>query len=112
MCCFGVVVLSVSPFLAYVRGPALLSRLGITPVGVATLDYEPLIPWFGVLLIGIALGSVLYRGCVRCKVLEKLGEMPKVASPLAFLGRHSLLIYLIHNPIIFAVLWISVVIPW
>ena len=109
---FGVIIIALSPFLAYVRGPALLIPLGITPVGFATLDYEPLIPWFGVLLIGVALGSVLYRGGVRCKVLERLGEMPKVASPLAFLGRHSLLIYLIHNPIIFAVLWIAGVIPW
>lgn len=102
---FGIIVIAISPLLAYVRGPAFLIPFGITPVGFTTLDYEPLIPWFGVLLIGVALGSVLYKGGVRCKVLEQLGEMPKAAAPVAFLGRHSLLIYLIHNPIIFGILF-------
>ncbi|MDE2519493.1 MAG: heparan-alpha-glucosaminide N-acetyltransferase [Methanocorpusculum sp.] len=102
---FGLIVIAISPLLAYVRGPAYLIPFGITPVGFATLDYEPLIPWFGMLLIGVALGSVLYKGGVRCKALERLGEMPKAAVPVAFLGRHSLLIYLIHNPIIFGILF-------
>ncbi|MDR0980582.1 MAG: DUF1624 domain-containing protein [Methanocalculaceae archaeon] len=102
---FGIIIIAVSPLLDYVRGPAFLIPFGITPVGFATLDYEPLIPWFGVLLIGVALGSVLYKGGVRCKALAGLGEMPKAAAPVAFLGRHSLLIYLIHNPIIFVILF-------
>ena len=74
-------------------------------MGFATLDYEPLIPWFGVLLVGVALGSVLYAGGVRCRALERFGEMPRAAAPVVFLGRHSLFVYLIHNPVIFAVLF-------
>ncbi|MCZ0863235.1 DUF1624 domain-containing protein [Methanocorpusculum vombati] len=102
---FGIIIVVISPLLAYVRGPAFLIPFGITPVGFATLDYEPLIPWFGVLLIGVALGSVLYAGGVRCRVLERFGEMPRAAAPVVFLGRHSLFIYLIHNPIIFGILF-------
>lgn len=104
---FGLVVIAISPLLAWVRGPAFLIPLGIQPVGFATLDYEPLIPWFGVLLLGVAAGSVLYAGGVRCRTLERLGEMPKAALPVAYLGRHSLLIYLIHNPIIFMILFVA-----
>ena len=65
---FGSVIIAISPLLAYVRGPAFLIPFEVTPTGFATLDYEPLIPWFGVLLVGVALGSVLYAGGVRCRV--------------------------------------------
>lgn len=102
---FGSVIIAISPLLAYVRGPAFLIPFGVTPMGFATLDYEPLIPWFGVLLVGVALGSVLYAGGVRCRALERFGEMPRAAAPVVFLGRHSLFVYLIHNPVIFAVLF-------
>ncbi|MDV0442924.1 heparan-alpha-glucosaminide N-acetyltransferase [Methanorbis rubei] len=101
---FGIVIIAISPLLSLVRGPAILIPFGITPVGFASLDYEPLIPWFGVMLVGVALGMIFYKGGVRQYFLQKFGEMPRAASPLAFFGRHSLIIYLIHNPIIFGVL--------
>ena len=100
----GLVLIAISPLLGFVRGPAILIPFGITPVGFTTLDYEPLIPWFGVLLLGVGLGMIFYKGGARQSLLKRLGEMPRAASPLIFLGRHSLIIYLIHNPIIFGVL--------
>ena len=104
---FGIICILISPLLAYIRGPAFLIPFGIRPVGFATLDYEPLIPWFGVMLVGLALGMHLYRGGVRSPLLKRLPPMPKTLSPLCFLGRHSLAVYLIHQPIIFAVLWFT-----
>lgn len=103
----GILVIVIAPLVSLVRGPALLIPFGITPVGFTTLDYEPLIPWFGVMLVGISLGMILYKDGMRCKPLERLPELPQAARPLTFLGRHSLGIYLLHNPIIFVCLFLA-----
>lgn len=70
----------------------------------ATEDYVPLLPWFGVVLVGIFIGDVLLRD----GRLEKLSRvLPAASTPvnlLALSGRHSLLIYLLHQPLLFAVI--------
>lgn len=81
-----------------------LIPLGFKVYGFSTLDYEPLLPWFGVLLLGLALGKLLYPSGVRRPFLEKLGRMPKILSPLCFIGRHTLIIYLVHVPVIIGIL--------
>ncbi len=88
------------------RGPAFLIPFGITYNGFATLDYEPLIPWFGVVLLGVALCLTIYKDGVRSGILTRIGEMPRLIAPLCFLGRHTLIIYLVHVPIIIAVLFL------
>jgi uncharacterized membrane protein len=64
------------------------------------LDYWPIIPWFGVILLGIFFGNVFHgeRG------KQFIQAAPPSSQPLAFLGRHSLAVYLIHQPILLAVL--------
>jgi len=77
--------------------------LGFRPIGFYTLDYFPLFPWFGIVLIGIFLGNTLYPNGNRrfkCTVSYK----HSILKNLLFLGRHSLFIYLIHQPIIIGVL--------
>jgi len=66
------------------------------------LDYWPLLPWFGMMLLGIAAGNALYGG--REKQTARPGPQPPSTRPLAFLGRHSLPVYLIHQPILLAAL--------
>lgn len=75
-------------------GPAYLIPLGIYPHGFYTLDYEPLIPWFSLILLGIAAGTFRYS-----KKAKKQRDN-RFVSLLAVPGRNSLLIYLIHQPII------------
>jgi uncharacterized membrane protein len=77
--------------------------LGLKPHGFYTLDYFPLLPWLGVVLIGIAIGNGLYRGGRRRYGVPDLSASP-AAGGLGFLGRHSLFIYLLHQPIIIGVL--------
>ena len=71
----------------------------------ALLDWRPLLPWAAVpVLVGLALA----RGCA-----SRLADWPwtrrrPMAIPgraLDFAGRHSLGIYLIHQPILFALLF-------
>ncbi|RME85148.1 MAG: DUF1624 domain-containing protein [Caldilineae bacterium] len=66
-------------------------------------DYFPLIPWFGVVLIGIFLGNLLYRGgSRRYPLLDDLRIAP--ARVLRLMGQNSLLIYLLHQPIMITIL--------
>ena len=103
---FGIICIALSPIVSLLRGPAFLIPFGITYNGFATLDYEPLIPWFGVVLLGVALGSVVYKDGIRHGILTRLGEMPRGFAPLCFIGRHTLIIYLVHVPVIIGVLFL------
>ena len=79
-----------------------LLPFGIVPEGVIMPDYRPLLPWFGVVLIGLFFGNLVYADGGRPAVTED--EAPLPARPLLPLGRNSLFIYLIHQPIIIALL--------
>jgi uncharacterized membrane protein len=78
--------------------------LGLRPAGYAPNDYFPLIPWFGVVLLGVFSGNILYNGNSRLFPLSDLSHIQPVRL-LRFLGRRSLLIYLIHQPLLLAILW-------
>lgn len=80
-------------------GGVLLAPLGVPPEGLVMPDYRPLLPWFGVVLLGIAAGNFLYAGRKPVRAAA-----PTLARPLAFTGRHTLLIYLVHQPILLTVL--------
>jgi uncharacterized membrane protein len=78
--------------------PLLLLPLGIHAASFMTVDYEPLFPFFGVVLLGMGAGEFLYGEGVRHFTEPKIPDF--LISPLSFLGRHSLLIYLVHQPVI------------
>lgn len=63
--------------------------LGFIPQGFRTLDYYPLLPWFGVMLLGIYFGKK-----IKIRASDYKGGF------VSFLGRHSLLVYLLQHPII------------
>jgi len=74
---------------------SLLLPLGLKPPAFASVDYLPLLPWFGVVLLGLALGDILY---IR---LRRTASLPlRALSVLAVPGRHALAIYLIHQPLL------------
>jgi uncharacterized membrane protein len=77
--------------------------LGLTPEGFRSLDYFPLIPWWGVVLVGISLGGFFYRGYRRRVQLPDLSFSPLI-KPFLAMGRNSLLIYLAHQPILIVLL--------
>ena len=77
--------------------------LGFRPSGFYTLDYFPLLPWFGVVLIGIFIGKLFYKKDQINAKSSYLSETFAVKK-LTFLGRHSLIIYLIHQPILIAII--------
>ena len=82
-----------------------LLPFGVVPEGVIMPDYRPLLPWFGVVLIGLFVGNVVYGDGRRPTITED--KAPVLARPLLPLGRNSLFIYLIHQPIIIALLAVT-----
>lgn len=79
-----------------------LFPLGLTTEQFSSGDYFPLLPYLGWFLLGSVLGKELYR--------HKNSRMPGVDSDkpwlrfLRFCGTHSLVIYLLHQPLIFLML--------
>jgi uncharacterized membrane protein len=73
-----------------------LNWLGFASRQPSARDYVPLVPWFGIVLLGLALG-------------RQLGARLSVSAPpshgtgraLATTGRNSLVLYLVHQPVIY-----------
>ncbi len=63
-----------------------------------SMDFIPIYPWFWVILLGILLGPYLSRNSCLMGL-----RTPRFFD---FLGRHSLAIYLIHQPLIFGSLYL------
>jgi len=82
---------------------AWLLPLGFVPPHFVTLDYFPLLPWLGVILLGYCTGLLLYIPEKHPNTREPPTQ--KVLSVLTWPGRHALLIYMVHQPIVLLVLW-------
>ncbi len=85
---------------ALLVGSDWLIPLGLPSPSFSSLDYFPLIPWFGVFLIGAALGKSVYAS--RKSLLP--WRLP--GNFVNFAGRHSLIIYIVHQPVIMGVLYV------
>lgn len=97
----GIFIIGIGFFLDKINGPFWLFPLGIHAPTFASLDYFPLIPWYGLFLQGVAFGALLrnskmmaerhYRPLFRMQFLEKI-------------GRKSLAFYLVHQPVLVGLL--------
>ncbi len=76
--------------------------LGIRPKNFFTFDFFPLFPWFGVLLFGVFLGRVFYPNGERRFRFKGINSI--LFKFFAFLGKNSLTIYFLHEPIIILIL--------
>lgn len=75
------------------------SVVGFTTHKPVTADYVPLAPWSAATFAGIALGHWLGRH--RYAALGPLAHAP---AWLRWMGRHSLVVYLLHQPVLMGVL--------
>jgi uncharacterized membrane protein len=102
----GAVVLGLSAALSLVMKNVTVPFNWLLPLGIhrptyASLDYFPLLPWLGVYLAGAVLGKSIYAP--KRSLIP--GRWPETFINVA--GRHCLLIYVIHQPIILAALYLS-----
>ena len=75
-----------------------LFPLGILYPGFSSSDYFPLLPNLGYFLLGAALGKLLYRR--KQTLFPTVNHRSILLRPLQFCGRHSLWIYLLHQPLL------------
>ncbi|MEM7826656.1 MAG: heparan-alpha-glucosaminide N-acetyltransferase [Candidatus Aenigmatarchaeota archaeon] len=80
---------------------------GFMPHHFYTIDYFPILPWFGVVLIGLFFGNLLYPNYQRIVNLPEDDFITK--RFFCFLGRNSLPIYLLHQPILITILYFLIV---
>lgn len=77
-----------------------LAWIGLPQTKPLTEDYVPVLPWLGVMLLGLVAGRWLLahrRGLLA-------GAVPALAAPLATLGRFSLSFYMLHQPVLIGAL--------
>ncbi len=81
-----------------------LMPLGIPWKGFASSDYFPLLPYLGFFLLGSALGKSVYRH--KESLLPKVNAQNPIIRFFLLSGKHSLLIYLLHQPVLSAVFYL------
>jgi len=78
------------------------SWIGFVTAKPPTQDFVPLFPWLGAVLIGLSIGAGL-----EARRWRPIGALAGAPACLRFLGRHSLVVYLIHQPILMGALWLA-----
>ncbi len=105
----GTLAVSLGPIIAPILPEEtyhpLLVVLGAPVAGVEILDQLPLFPFLGYYLLGAAIGHTLYESGEPLWKREG-GVLNRLGQPVRFLGRHALLVYLLHQPICLGVLWL------
>lgn len=80
------------------------TALGFPKIDFWSMDYFPIIPWIFCFIAGYFLYHI-FKKHNWMKYLE-----PNVFSPVQWIGRHSLIIYLAHQPVLFLVcgVWFAI----
>jgi len=100
----GVILIWVGNYVQHdIFNQPLLHWVGLMTHKPATEDYAPLLPWLGVVFIGIFIAYVMEQTRLGRMFLSATIEAP-IKKPFVFAGRHSLIIYMIHQPILFGAL--------
>lgn len=77
-----------------------LAWIGLMTHKPITEDYVPILPWFGACLIGYGLTCKIVQP-QRFNALAQIKPKPRF---LSWMGRHSLAIYLLHQPLLLGIL--------
>ena len=94
---FGPVAVLPLPNVLYVQ--EWLFPLGFYGPDFASADYFPLLPWVFLFLVGAFLGKPVAQGHAPAWLYP--GRLPF----LSWIGKRALLLYLLHQPLIYAVAW-------
>ena len=79
---------------------AWLAPLGFPGGGFTSADYFPLLPWFLLFLCGASLGWYFKERRLPAFCLKRHSRF------LAGVGQNALIIYIVHQPVVYGVLWL------
>ena len=100
----GIAIIAVGFYIKQFRvDTPLLVPFGWMPHFFASSDYFPIFPNLGYFLMGIVLGRTLYRK--KTSLLPKVNPNNPLLRFFNFFGKHSLPIYLLHQPLVYAVIY-------
>lgn len=82
--------------------------LGFDEAGFYSTDYFSIFPWFFLFVTGYFLYGVVFKGTSQSGVKQGLiAEVlqKSVCSELGWIGRRSLIIYMLHQPVVYGILF-------
>jgi uncharacterized membrane protein len=83
-----------------------LSFIGLYTTPPSSNDFVPLLPWLSASLTGIAAAKIaLAHTWLETFAKPKATKAP--ARQLKFLGQHSLLFYILHQPLLIGLVWLA-----
>lgn len=74
--------------------------VGLSDIVPPANDHVPLLPWFAIFVVGLIVGRGLTK---HASVITVLSKHVSWSKPLIWMGKHSLVIYLLHQPILFGI---------
>ena len=102
----GITIILIGQFLEFpIFNHLYLHWIGLMTQLPVTVDYVPLIPWFGVVLVGMYLGQLLSQRPANSALLQWKSHHP-ITRLMTLGGRHSLHIYMLHQPLFLGILYI------
>ncbi|MDE1155805.1 MAG: heparan-alpha-glucosaminide N-acetyltransferase domain-containing protein [Acidobacteriaceae bacterium] len=91
-----------------VLDPRYFAWLGFSALPARSNDYVPLFPWALAFFTGLSAARI----AVRTNLLQYLARLGSGTNPVARAGRHSLIFYLVHQPVLFGLVYLlSLVAP-
>ena len=85
---------------AWYHGGDIATFMGFTDLSFFSSDYFSVLPWYFLFVAGY----FAYQLAKRYGILEKIAKKRSVGKIWNFMGRQSLIIYMLHQPIIYLVL--------
>ncbi|MBP9758551.1 DUF1624 domain-containing protein [Candidatus Dojkabacteria bacterium] len=97
----GVIMLTLKSFLLFCTNDfyPLTFVFGFSCSIPNTFDYFPIVPWVGYIFLGQAYGKEILEATSKLKIANY-----KILKFVKLCGKHALIIYLVHIPIIFSLL--------
>ena len=81
--------------------------LGFTSPGFFSTDYFSILPWMFLYITGYFCYGVVFHRAPKCGIENcplVIGLQKSICSPLGWIGRKSFIIYMLHQPVVYAVL--------
>ncbi|MCY4006314.1 MAG: heparan-alpha-glucosaminide N-acetyltransferase [Rhodobacteraceae bacterium] len=99
-------IIAIDQFVSWRSDSVYLFWTGFGRNEFAASDFRPVLPWLAPSVLGIAVAQLCHRAG-WLKMLASWQPESILARALQSLGRRSLIYYLIHQPILFGLIWMG-----